>query len=47
LNFFNRFRCRLDILEDDECLALGFEVGFRDDVYDVAVFGEDLGEAFT
>jgi hypothetical protein len=33
---------RLDILENNECLSLGLQVCFRDNINDVSVFGEDL-----
>jgi hypothetical protein len=44
LNFFDRSCGRRGIVEDDEGLAFGFEVGLRNEVDDVAVFGEDFAE---
>lgn len=34
----------LGAVEDDKGLAFGFQVGFGDDVDDLAVLGEELGE---
>jgi hypothetical protein len=44
LDFFDRSGCGRGVIEDDEGLAFGFEVCFRDEVNDVAVFGEDFAE---
>jgi hypothetical protein len=44
LDFFNRSRGGRGVVEDDEGLAFGFEVGLCDEVDDVAVFGEDFAE---
>jgi hypothetical protein len=44
LDFFNRSCGGRGVVEDDEGLAFGFEVGLCDKVDDVAVFGEDFAE---
>jgi hypothetical protein len=44
LDFFNRSRGGRGVVEDDEGLAFGFEVGLCDEVNDIAVFGEDFAE---
>lgn len=46
IDFFNRFGGGGWVVEDDEGLSFCFEVGFGDQVDDVAVFGEDFGEGF-
>ena len=42
IDFLNGIRGRLDIIKHNERLSLGFEVGFRDDVDNRAVFREEL-----
>jgi hypothetical protein len=44
LDFFNRSCGGQGVVEDDKSLAFGFEVGLRDEVDNVAVFGEDFAE---
>ena len=44
LHFLDRTLCRLGIIEHYESLAFGFEICFRDQVNDIAVFREDLGK---
>ena len=44
MDFFDRSSGGRDVVEDDEGLAFSFEVGLRDEVDDVAVFGEDFAE---
>lgn len=46
INFLNSVRSRFYIVEDNECLALGFEVGFGDYLDDSAIFGEELFQGF-
>lgn len=46
INFLNSVRSGLNIVEDDEGLALGLEVGFGDYLDDGAIFGEELFERF-
>lgn len=44
IDLFDGVRGRLDVVEDDERLALGFQVRLGDDLEDGAIFGEDLFE---
>jgi hypothetical protein len=44
LDFFDRSCGGRGVVEDDEGLAFGFEVGLCDEVDDVAVFREDFAE---
>ena len=44
MDFFDRSCGGRGVVEDDESLTFSFEVGLRDEVDDVAVFGEDFGE---
>src|SRR6266536_1157841 len=46
LHFIDRLLRTFYAVEDNECLALGFEVGFCDYVDDFAVFGEEFCESF-
>lgn len=42
IDFVNGTGGGVDTVKDDESLALGFQVGFRDDLNDVAIFRENL-----
>ena len=46
IDLINGIRSRLNAVEDDKCLALGLQIGLRDDVNDVAIFREDFLKRF-
>lgn len=44
VDFVNGFLCAIDGVINDESLSFGFQVLFRDDVDDGAIFGEDAAQ---
>lgn len=46
INLLDSVRSRLNIVKDDEGLALGLEVGFGDYLDDGAIFSEELFQGF-
>lgn len=46
VHFINGPGGSIDAVKDDECLALGPQVGFRDDLEHISKLGEDFLERF-